>query len=93
MDSGPFSKSTIEAFVLRIVMGTLASIALVAILWQYSWPVTLAVLYGYFLLVVYSMKVVYRRLGLGIGRRPSPVRFLKPARTRRWSTNGGHERR
>ena len=93
VDSGPFSKSTIEAFVLRIVMGTLASIALVAILWQYSWPVTLAVLYGYFLLVVYSMKVVYRRLGLGIGRRPSPVRFLKPARARRWSTNGGHERR
>lgn len=76
---GPYSRSTIEAFVLRVVVGTLAMIALVAILWQYYWPVTLAILYTYFLAVVFSMKVVYRRLGLGLGRRRHPVRVLRGA--------------
>jgi CPA2 family monovalent cation:H+ antiporter-2 len=83
VDGGPFSRSTIETFVLRIVVGTLVTIALVAILWQYYWPVTLAVLYTYFLAVVFSMKVVYRRLGLGIGRRRQPVRILRGVPTAR----------
>ena len=77
VDRGPYSRSTIEAFVLRIVVGTLVTIALVAILWQYYWPVTLAILYSYFLAVVFSMKIVYRRLGLGLGRRRQPVRVLR----------------
>ncbi len=77
VNGGPYSRSTIEAFVLRIVVGTLATIALVAILWQYYWPVTLAILYTYFLAVIFSMKVVYRRLGLGLGRRRQPVRVLR----------------
>jgi len=94
VDSGPFSKSTIEAFVLRVVVGTLTTIALVAILWQYWWPATLVILYGYFLVVVYSMKVVYRRLGLGMGRRTGRVRFMKVGRaSRRLSANGGPGRR
>ncbi len=80
MDGGPYSRSTIETFVLRIVVGTLAMIASVAVLWQYFWPVTLAILYAYFLSVVFSMKVVYRRLGLGLGRRRhQPVRVLRGA--------------
>ena len=77
VDGGPFSRSTIETFVLRIVVGTLATIALEAIVWQYYWPGTLAILYVYFLAVVFSMKVVYRRLGLGLGRRHGPVRVLR----------------
>jgi CPA2 family monovalent cation:H+ antiporter-2 len=84
---GPANRSTIETFVLRIVMGTLSTIALVAILWQYYWPATLVVVYGYFLLVVFSMKVVYRRLGLGFGRRRSPVRFVRQTPVARsWRT-------
>jgi Kef-type K+ transport system membrane component KefB len=91
VDRGPYSRSTIEAFVLRIVVGTLVMIALVAIVWQYYWPVTLAILYTYFLSVVFSMKVVYRRLGLGIGRRRQPVRVFKgvpTARRGRIASNG-----
>ena len=80
VEAGPFSRSTIEAFVLRIVVGALGVVGLVAILWQYYWPGTLLILYGYFLLVVFSMKLVYRRLGLGIGRRAAaPIRFVKRA--------------
>ena len=94
VDGGPFSKSTIEAFVLRMVMGTLTSVALVAIVWQYYWPATLVILYGYFLVVVFSMKVVYRRLGLGIGRKRARIRFPKAVRsTRRWAASNGHGRR
>lgn len=74
---GPFSRSAIESFVLRIVVGALSVVALVAILWPYYWPATLIVLYAYFLVVVFSMKVVYRRLGLGGGRRRAPVRFVR----------------
>ena len=77
VDGGPFSRSTIETFVLRIVIGALAIVSLVAILWQYSWIATLPILYAYFLVVVFSMKVVYRRLGLGVGRRPAPVRLVR----------------
>ena len=78
VDGGPFSRSTIETFVLRIVVGTLTAIALVAIVWQYYWPATLAILYVYFLSVTFSMKVVYRRLGLGLGRRrPRAIRVLR----------------
>lgn len=93
-DSGPFAKSAIEAFVLRVVVGALTTIALVAIVWQYAWPATLAILYVYFLVIVYSMKVVYRRLGLGGGRRTAQVRFVKSPRPFRptWATNGGHRR-
>ncbi|HWM51185.1 MAG TPA: hypothetical protein VNO76_07560, partial [Thermoplasmata archaeon] len=76
VDGGPLSRSAIETFVLRIVVGALAIVSLVAILWQYSWPWTLPILYAYFLVVVYSMKVVYRRLGLGIGRRVAPIRLV-----------------
>ncbi len=95
VDAGPFSASTIETFVLRVVVGALTSIALVAILWQYYWPATLVILYAYFLLVVFSMKVVYRRLGLGIGPRSAPVRFTKraPRGRSRWAANGGLGRR
>ncbi len=91
VDGGPYSRSTIETFVLRIVVGTLATIALVAIVWQYYWPATLAILYVYFLGVVFSMKVVYRRLGLGLGRRRQAVRVLRnvpPARRSRAAGNG-----
>ncbi|HEX9341443.1 MAG TPA: cation:proton antiporter [Thermoplasmata archaeon] len=77
VDGGPFSRSAIEAFVLRIVVGALAVVGLVAILWQYYWPSTLLILYAYFLVVIFSMKVVYRRLGLGVGRRPAPVRLVR----------------
>ncbi|MGQ0798197.1 MAG: cation:proton antiporter [Methanobacteriota archaeon] len=94
MESGPFAKSAIEAFVLRVVVGALVMIALVAIVWQYAWSATLAILYAYFLVIVYSMKVVYRRLGLGGGRRHAQVRFVKAPRPFRptWATNGGHRR-
>jgi len=91
---GLFAKSTIENFVVRVVVGALTSIALVAIVWSYSWPATLAILYAYFLVIIYSMKVVYRRLGLGVVRRPLPVRFVKsggPAH-RSWMANGGSRR-
>src|SRR6266705_392536 len=77
VDGGPFSRSTIETFVLRIVNGALAIVGLVAILWQYYWPVTLVILYAYFLVVVFSMKVVHRRLGLGITRRVARVRLVR----------------
>lgn len=77
VDAGPFSRSAIEAFVLRIVVGALGVVGLVAIIWQYYWPATLLILYGYFLGVIFSMKIVYRRLGLGIGRRPAPVRLVR----------------
>ncbi len=91
VDGGPYSRSTIETFVLRVVVGTLATIALVAVLWQYYWPSTLAILYVYFLAVVFSMKVVYRRLGLGLGRRRPRIRVLREvpvARRTRASGNG-----
>jgi CPA2 family monovalent cation:H+ antiporter-2 len=90
VDGGPLSRSAIEAFVLRIVVGALAIVSLVAILWQYAWPWTLPLLYAYFLVVVYSMKVVYRRLGLGIGRRSTPIRLvhrIPPARS--WRAASG----
>src|SRR5438094_845630 len=77
VDGGPFSRSTIETFVLRIVVGALAIVGLVAILWQYYWPVTLVILYAYFLVVVFSMKVVHRRLGLGMTRRVARVRLVR----------------
>lgn len=93
VDGGPFSKSTIEAFVLRMVVGALAAIALVAILWQVYWPVTLAILYAYFLIVVFSMKVVYRRLGLGVGRRRGAVRFVQNTRhIKTWKPVGNGRR-
>jgi hypothetical protein len=77
VDGGPMSRSAIETFVLRIVVGALAIVSLVAILWQYFWPATLPILYAYFLVVVFSMKVVYRRLGLGVGRRIAPIRLVR----------------
>jgi len=87
---GPMSRSTIELFVLRIVIGALAIVGLVAIVWQYYWPATLMILYGYFLVVVFSMKVVYRRLGLGVGRRRAPIRLVRhvPA-ARSWRAASG----
>ena len=90
VDGGPLSRSAIEAFVLRIVVGALAIVSLVAILWQYYWPVTLPILYAYFLVVVFSMKVVYRRLGLGVGRRARPIRLVHriPA-ARSWRAASG----
>src|SRR5438046_116452 len=77
VDGGPLSRSAIETFVLRIVVGALAIVSLVAIMWQYYWPVTLPILYAYFLVVVFSMKVVYRRLGLGVSRRIAPIRLVR----------------
>ncbi len=93
VDDGPFSRSAIEAFVLRIVVGALAVVGLVAVLWQYFWPATLLILYAYFLAVVFSMKVVYRRLGLGIGRKPVPIRLVRrmPA-ARSWRAASGARR-
>jgi len=90
VDGGPLSRSAIETFVLRIVVGALAIVSLVAILWQYYWPVTLPILYAYFLVVVFSMKVVYRRLGLGVGRRTAPIRLVHriPA-ARSWRAASG----
>ncbi len=94
-NGGPYSRSTIETFVLRIVVGTLATIALVAIVWQYYWPSTLAILYVYFLAVVFSMKVVYRRLGLGLGRRRQAIRVLReiPSARRFRAAGNGFGRR
>jgi len=91
VDGGPFFRSTIETFVLRTVVGTLTTIALVAILWQYVWPATLAILYAYFLVVVFSMKVVYHRLGLGVGRRRAPIRLTRAmaAPRKRWPAGNG----
>jgi len=93
VDGGPFSRSTIETFVLRIVVGALAIVGLVAIVWQYYWPLTLVILYAYFLVVVFSMKVVYRRLGLGITRRVARVRLVRhmPA-ARSWRAASGVRR-
>ncbi|HYS74276.1 MAG TPA: cation:proton antiporter [Thermoplasmata archaeon] len=90
VDTGPFSRSAIEAFVLRIVVGALAVVGLVAIVWQYYWPSTLVILYTYFLVVIFSMKVVYRRLGLGVGRRPTAIRLVRhmPA-ARSWRAASG----
>src|SRR5207247_6941549 len=90
VDTGPFSRSAIEAFVLRIVVVALAVVGLVAIVWQYYWPSTLVILYTYFLVVISSMKVVYRRPGLGGGRRPSPIRLVRhmPA-ARSWRAASG----
>ncbi len=90
VNGGPYSRSTIETFVLRIVVGTLATIALVAVVWQYYWPSTLAILYVYFLAVVFSMKVVYRRLGLGLGRRRKSVRVLRNVPTARRTHAAGN---
>ena len=84
---GPMSRSTIETFVLRMVVGALTTVALVAIVWQYYWPITLAIVYGYFLAVVFSMKVVYRRLSLGVGRRRE-VRLVNVRRSRGWQAAG-----
>src|SRR6266568_2133217 len=93
VDGGPFSRSTIEAFVLRIVVGALAVVGLVAILWQYYWPVTLVILYAYFLVVVFSMKVVHRRLGLGITRRVARVRLVRHMPSARsWRAASGMRR-
>lgn len=83
VDGGPFTRSTIETFVLRIVVGALAIVGLVAIFWQYFWPLTLLILYAYFLVVVFSMKVVYRRLGLGISRRDVRIRLVRRLPTAR----------
>src|SRR6266567_165910 len=93
VDTGPFSRSAIEAFVLRIVVGALAVVGLVAIVWQYYWPSTLVILYTYFLVVIFSMKVVYRRLGLGVGRRPTAIRLVRhmPA-ARSWRAASGVRR-
>ncbi|MGI0149085.1 MAG: hypothetical protein ACREDF_06100, partial [Thermoplasmata archaeon] len=91
VDVGPVSRSAIETFVLRIVVGALAIVSLVAILWQYSWLVTLPILYAYFLVVVFSMKVVYRRLGLGVGRRVAPIRLVRGhPHARSWPAASGH---
>src|SRR2546426_992623 len=93
VDGGPFSRSTIETFVLRIVVGALAIVGLVAILWQYYWPVTLVILYAYFLVVVFSMKVVHRRLGLGITRRVARVRLVRHMPSARsWRAASGMRR-
>jgi monovalent cation:H+ antiporter-2, CPA2 family len=77
LDRGFLSRSTVETFVLRIVVGALGVVSLVAIVWQYSWILTLLILYAYFLAVVFSMKVVYRRLCLGRSRRAVPIRLVR----------------
>src|SRR5438132_1094136 len=93
VDRGPFSRSAIETFVLRIVVGALAVVGLVAIMWQYYWPSTLVILYGYFLVVVFSMKIVYRRLGLGLTQRTAKIRLVRrmPA-ARSWRAASGIRR-
>src|SRR2546428_5058809 len=62
VDGGPFSRSPIETFVLRVVVGALALVGLVAILWQDYWPLTLVLLHAAFLLVGSSLEGVHRRL-------------------------------
>src|SRR5207245_3184365 len=86
VDGGPFSRSTIETFVLRIVVGALAIVGLVAIVWQYYCPLTLVSLYALFLVLVFRLKVVYSRLGLYLRKRVARVRMLclmRWARSRR----------
>ena len=81
--SNPGSHDLIHGLVSTIVVGALASAGLVAAIWQLWWPATLVVLYGYFLLVVFTMKATYRALVLGTGRRVEPSfagRKLKPLR-------------
>ena len=70
--SGLSDEFSIGSLVVRIVVGALASVGLVAALWQLYWPSTLVVLYGYFLFVVFSMKASYREIVLGAGRVVEP---------------------
>jgi len=90
VDGGPFGRSEIEAFVLRIVVGAFATVAFVTILWEYYWPVTIGILYAYFLLIVISMRTIHRHLGLehtGQPPRTRPSRFERTSRM--WRAAGG----
>src|SRR2546430_17263304 len=63
VDGGPLSRSAIETFVLRIVVGAPAIVSLGAILGQYYWPGTLPILSAYFRVVGFRLPAVYRRTG------------------------------
>jgi Kef-type K+ transport system membrane component KefB len=56
------SRKYIENFVLSVVVGCLATIALVAAMWTYWWILTIFILLGYFVAVVVLMRNAYIRL-------------------------------
>jgi len=80
LNGSPATKARVESLVLLVCVGALAAVALVAVVWQLFWPATLAVLYGYFMVVVVGMRSVYARLGLGRGRAWSPRWFDRGVR-------------
>jgi CPA2 family monovalent cation:H+ antiporter-2 len=52
----------IRDFVMLIVIGTFASAALVAAVWQYYWQVTVMILVGYLVVALWAMKRIHGRL-------------------------------
>ncbi len=95
VDSSPAAKAQIETLVLLVCVGALATVALVAVLWQLYWPITLGVLYGYFLVVVWGMRSVHAQLVLGKGRRFHPLRFdeLRPVKATWFPARSSNGRR
>ena len=93
--SGLADEFSIGSLVVRIVMGALASVGLVAGLWQLWWPSTLVVLYGYFLYVVFSMRAAYKGIVLGEGRALEPAlvgRKIHPLQNAWAPRQAGHRR-
>ena len=83
LEHSPTHSDAILRFVVRIVVGALAAMALVAFLWQYMWQATLLVLFGYFIGVVVSMRLVYGTLMLKKPHLVMPVHMnhgIKPRR-------------
>lgn len=95
VDSSPASKGLIESLVLLVCVGALATVALVAVLWQLYWPITLGVLGGYFLVVVWGMRSVHAQLVLGQGRAFRPLRFaeLRPVKATWFPARAANGRR
>jgi len=85
VEQSHFSRIAIENFVLEVVLGALVAMTLVAIAWQYLWLSTLFILLGYFIFVIVSMKMIYRKLILGKGRRISHVQMRRFSTSRAWS--------
>jgi CPA2 family monovalent cation:H+ antiporter-2 len=80
------SRTSIEAFVVKVVVGALAAVLVVAAAWQYTWQATLFVALGYFVYVVTNMKAIHDRLALGKVRSAPPVKVDRRMRAlqREW---------
>jgi len=70
----PSQREEIESFVLKVVVGALVVISLVASIWIYSWQFTIFILLGYFIFVIVSMRNVHQRLMGWRARVPIPGR-------------------